>query len=115
MIFTLNFTIPAPDDNPRLITPALCGLFLKRGSFGQCPAKSWMENGTLDTPVEYLCEVAHTQARYLRLIGESEKAWEVTDRKERVKHSFFQEKIVLVSYVFVFQNQTPSMRSKFIT
>lgn len=42
-----------------------------------------MESGTLDTPVEYLCDVAHAQARYLGLIGEHEKAWEVTDGKER--------------------------------
>jgi len=41
----------------------------------QCPAKSWEEHGTLDTPVEYLCEVAHAQARYLGLVKENEKAW----------------------------------------
>jgi len=62
-----------------------CAVCFLNGLCEQCPAKSWMEHGTLDTPVEYLCEVAHAQARYLRLIGESEKAWEVTDGKERVK------------------------------
>ncbi|MDO9034028.1 MAG: radical SAM protein [Methanoregula sp.] len=59
---------------------AVC--FLK-GLCEQCPSKSWMEHGTLDTPVEYLCEVAHAQARFLGLIGESENSWEVTDGKER--------------------------------
>jgi hypothetical protein len=44
-----------------------------------------MESGTLDTPVEYLCDVAHAQVRYLGLVGKSEKAWEVTDRRERVE------------------------------
>ena len=44
-----------------------------------------MEYGALDTPVEYLCDVAHAQARYLGLIGEQEKAWEVTDGRERVE------------------------------
>jgi radical SAM protein with 4Fe4S-binding SPASM domain len=31
----------------------------------QCPAKSWSEHGTLDTPVEYLCQWAHALAGYL--------------------------------------------------
>jgi hypothetical protein len=43
-----------------------------------------MEHGTLDTPVEYLCEVAHTQARFLGLLKEDEKAWEVVDWQERI-------------------------------
>jgi radical SAM protein with 4Fe4S-binding SPASM domain len=50
----------------------------------QCPAKSWIEHGTLDTPVEYLCEIAHAQAKYLGLLKGNEKAWEVLDWKERV-------------------------------
>jgi radical SAM protein with 4Fe4S-binding SPASM domain len=44
----------------------------------QCPAKSWFEHGTLDTPVEYLCEVAHAQAYYLGLLTENEKAWSIS-------------------------------------
>ena len=48
------------------------------------PWKSWSENGTLDTQVEYLCQVAHTQARFLGLLSKSENAWEVRDWKERV-------------------------------
>ena len=36
-----------------------------------------MEHGTLDTPVEYLCEAAHAEARYLGLLSEGERAWEV--------------------------------------
>jgi radical SAM protein with 4Fe4S-binding SPASM domain len=51
---------------------------------GQCPAKSWAEHGTLDTPVEYLCSVAHAKASFLGLVGEHENAWEVTDWRERV-------------------------------
>ena len=35
------------------------------------------EHGTLDTPVEYLCAVAHAQARYLGWLGENEKGWEL--------------------------------------
>lgn len=60
------------------------GCFLK-GLCEQCPAKSWMEHGTLDTPVEYLCEIAHTQARFLGLLQDHETAWEVTDWRERLK------------------------------
>ncbi|MBU1006592.1 MAG: radical SAM protein [Candidatus Omnitrophica bacterium] len=52
----------------------------------QCPAKSWMEHGTLDTPVEYFCEIAHAQAKFLGLVKPHEKAWEVTDWKERLRN-----------------------------
>jgi len=51
----------------------------------QCPAKSWMEHGTLDTPVEYLCRMAHAEAKYLGLLEDGELAWEVIDWQERVK------------------------------
>jgi hypothetical protein len=43
-----------------------------------------MEHGTLDTPVDYLCDIAHLQARDLGLLKEGEKAWEVTDWRERI-------------------------------
>lgn len=62
-----------------------CAQCFLRGFCGQCPAKSWMEDGTLDTPVEYLCNVAHTQARFLGLVKDTEKAWEVRDWKERIE------------------------------
>jgi MoaA/NifB/PqqE/SkfB family radical SAM enzyme len=58
--------------------------FLKR-MCRHCPAKSWAEHGTLDTPVEYFCQVAHAQARYMGLIAEGEKAWEVGDWNERIR------------------------------
>jgi hypothetical protein len=41
-------------------------------------------SGTLDTPVEYLCQVAHTQALYLGLLTETEQAWDVNDWKQRI-------------------------------
>jgi hypothetical protein len=50
----------------------------------QCPARSWMEHGTLDTPVEYLCDIAHAQARYLGLLTDGERSWELTDWRDRV-------------------------------
>ncbi len=50
----------------------------------QCPAKSWMEHGTLDTPVEYLCSLAHASARFLGLLSEGEKSWEVSDMEARI-------------------------------
>jgi MoaA/NifB/PqqE/SkfB family radical SAM enzyme len=52
---------------------ARCSL---RGLCEQCPARSWAEHGTLDTPVEYLCEVAHAQARDLGMLREGEMGWE---------------------------------------
>ena len=51
----------------------------------QCPARSWEEHGTLDTPVEYCCEVAHVLARSLGLIKSGEKGWEIRDYRERIK------------------------------
>ncbi len=51
----------------------------------QCPAWSWMEHGVLDEPVEYLCEIAHTEAVWLGLLKEREKAWEVSIRDENKK------------------------------
>lgn len=61
-----------------------CSVCFLKGLCEQCPAKSWVEHGTLDTPVEYLCQIAHTHARYLGILNEKEKAWEVTDWKRRV-------------------------------
>ncbi len=62
-----------------------CARCFLKGLCEQCPGKSWEEHGTLDTPVEYLCQVAHAQARYLGLLSRSEHAWEVKDWRERLK------------------------------
>ena len=70
------------ESNAYLTRCARC--FLK-GFCDQCPGKSWIEHGTLDTPVEYLCDVAHTNAKCIGLIGESEKAWEVDDWGQRIE------------------------------
>jgi len=61
-----------------------CARCFLKGLCEQCPAKSWSEYGTLDTPVEYLCQVAHAQARFLGLLEDGENAWEVHDWKERI-------------------------------
>jgi radical SAM protein with 4Fe4S-binding SPASM domain len=61
-----------------------CARCFLKGLCEQCPAKSWAEHGTLDTPVEYLCGVAHAQARFIGLLTENERAWEVENWKERV-------------------------------
>lgn len=63
---------------------ARCARCFLKGLCEQCPAKSWMEHGTLDMPVEYLCDIAHAQARYLGLLEEGEMAWEVRDWKKRI-------------------------------
>jgi len=61
-----------------------CAHCFLKGLCEQCPAKSWSEYGTLDTPIEYLCEIAHAQARFLGLVRENEVAWEVENWKERI-------------------------------
>jgi radical SAM protein with 4Fe4S-binding SPASM domain len=64
---------------------ARCARCFLKGLCQQCPARSWTEHGTLDTPVDYYCEIAHTEARALRLLRKDEKAWEVKDWKERIR------------------------------
>ena len=67
--------------NPEYL--ARCARCFLKGLCEQCPGKSWAEHGTLDTPVEYLCRMAHAQARYLGLLAEGERAWEVENGAER--------------------------------
>ena len=62
-----------------------CANCVLRGLCEQCPAQSWIEHGTLDTPVDYCCEIAQIQARFLGLLGEGERPWEVANWNERVK------------------------------
>jgi len=71
---------------------ARCARCFLKGLCEQCPAKSWTEHGTLDTPVEYLCEVAHAQARYVGMLSESEHGWEVEDWRERLRRFSGKEK-----------------------
>ena len=52
-----------------------CAVCSIKGLCEQCPAKSWTEHGALDRPVEYSCEVAHAQARWLGWLGEHECGW----------------------------------------
>jgi radical SAM protein with 4Fe4S-binding SPASM domain len=62
-----------------------CARCFLKGLCEQCPGKSWSEHGTLDTPVEYLCQVAHAQARFLGLLDEAEWAWDVDDWQARLQ------------------------------
>lgn len=62
-----------------------CGRCFLKALCLQCPAKSWAEHGTLDTPVDYFCEVAHAQAEALGLLGEGEPAWTVGDWESRIE------------------------------
>lgn len=61
-----------------------CARCFLKGLCEQCPGRSWSEYGTLDTPVEYLCDFAHVQARYLGLLKENEYGWEVENWRERI-------------------------------
>jgi len=64
---------------------ARCARCFLKGLCEQCPAKSWAEHGTLDSPVEYLCQVAHAQARDLGLLQAGERSWEVSDWRSRTE------------------------------
>ena len=61
-----------------------CARCFLRGLCEQCPAKSWAEHGTLDTPVDYLCEVAHAMARAMGWLTGDEHGWEARNWHERV-------------------------------
>jgi radical SAM protein with 4Fe4S-binding SPASM domain len=62
-----------------------CGRCFLKSLCLQCPAKSWAEHGTLDTPVEYFCGIAHAQAVAAGLLSSGEKAWTVPDGSARAK------------------------------
>ena len=62
-----------------------CARCFLKGLCEQCPAKSWAEHGTYDTPVEYLCDVAHAQARWLGWLKDGEKGWEVAEWRQRLE------------------------------
>ncbi len=61
-----------------------CSRCFLMGLCNQCPAWSWTEHGNLDTPVEYLCGIAHAQARHWGLLKEKQKGWETSDWRERL-------------------------------
>ena len=61
-----------------------CARCFLKGLCEQCPARSWSESGTLDASVEYLCRVAHAQARDLGLLAAGEMGWEVRDWRGRI-------------------------------
>jgi radical SAM protein with 4Fe4S-binding SPASM domain len=69
--------------NPRYLER--CAKCFLKGLCEQCPAKSWMEDGTLDAPVEYFCDIAHAQAEYVGLLEKGEKAWTVENWQERIE------------------------------
>jgi hypothetical protein len=63
---------------------ARCARCFLKSLCEQCPAKSWTEHGTLDTPVEYLCRVAHVKAEDLGLLRAGECAWEIENWEGRI-------------------------------
>jgi radical SAM protein with 4Fe4S-binding SPASM domain len=60
---------------------ARCARCFLHGLCEQCPGWSWMEHGTLDAPVDYLCRVAHAKAQDLGLLHKGEHAWEAENRE----------------------------------
>lgn len=69
--------------NPLFLS--LCARCNLRGLCEQCPAQSWMEHGTLDTPVKFQCATAHAHARKLGLLSSEENGWEIADWPFRLK------------------------------
>jgi len=71
-------------ENPDYLSRCAC-CFLQ-GLCEQCPGRSWMEHGTLDTPVEYHCEIAHAQAQALGLLEKGEYAWQIERWEKRIRN-----------------------------
>lgn len=65
-----------------------CARCFLKGLCDQCPAKSWNETGSLDTPVDFLCLSAHTEAHWLGLVGPGERAWEIRDWRSKIEKAF---------------------------
>ena len=61
-----------------------CSKCFLMGLCEQCPVKSLSEFGTLDTPIDYFCQIAHEQARYLGWLNENEFAWEIRNWRDRI-------------------------------
>ncbi len=70
-----------------------CARCFLMGLCEQCPGRSWNEHGTLDTPVEYLCLLAHLWACHLGLLSKGEQAWKVLDGRQRISELVKQIKI----------------------
>jgi radical SAM protein with 4Fe4S-binding SPASM domain len=63
-----------------------CARCFLKGLCDQCPARSWNETGTLDTPIDFHCSIAHLQAQWLGLLRPGEHAWEIEDWRSRIGH-----------------------------
>jgi radical SAM protein with 4Fe4S-binding SPASM domain len=62
-----------------------CAVCFLKALCSQCPAKSWQEHGTLDTPIEYFCEITHAKAVYAGLLREGEKTWELPPKEWKAR------------------------------
>jgi len=71
-----------------------CARCFLRGLCESCPARSWMEHGALDIPVEYHCQVAHVEARNLGLLAPGEYAWQITDWQSRLSNLNVKEMVL---------------------
>lgn len=63
-----------------------CARCFLKSLCGQCPGRSWIEHGNLDTPIEYLCQVAHEKAIFIGLLNPGEVAWEISNWQERIEN-----------------------------
>jgi radical SAM protein with 4Fe4S-binding SPASM domain len=61
-----------------------CAQCFLKSFCSQCPARSYMEHGVLDSPVEYHCDVTHELAHFLGLLKNKEKVWNVSNWRRRV-------------------------------
>lgn len=53
-----------------------CARCVLRLACSSCPATSWIENGSLDEPSEYHCDIMHQEAYWLGLLPKGVSGWE---------------------------------------
>ncbi|MBZ0281434.1 MAG: radical SAM protein [Anaerolineae bacterium] len=53
-----------------------CTHCILRPACSSCPATSWIENGSLDEPTQYYCDVIHQEAYWLGILPTHMKGWE---------------------------------------
>ncbi len=61
-------------ENRRMIEQ--CFRCVLRPACSSCPATAWLENGVLDEPARYYCEIIHQEAYWLGLLPAGANGWE---------------------------------------
>ena len=59
-----------------------CARCILRGLCDQCPARSWLATGDLESPVDQCCRLAHAQAERIGRVRPGQKGWQTGSLQE---------------------------------